>query len=132
MTTKKTNKRYNKMNLEQLNQAVESNTEINISNQEHKKANLINIIKRDGTREPFNVEKLRRVVSWATEGKDVFTTDLLRDTEIKLHDEIKITDMYRQLIITAVNKISMLYPEWETISARLQLLAYTKETWNVS
>ena len=120
------------MNLEQLNQAVESNTEINISNQEHKKANLINIIKRDGTREPFNVEKLRRVVSWATEGKDVFTTDLLRDTEIKLHDEIKITDMYRQLIITAVNKISMLYPEWETISARLQLLAYTKETWNVS
>jgi len=120
------------MNLEQLNQAVESNTEIDISNQEHKKANLINIIKRDGSREPFNVDKLRRVVSWATEGKDVFTADLLRDTEIKLHDEIKITDMYRQLIITAVNKISMLYPEWETISARLQLLAYTKETWNVS
>ena len=120
------------MNLEQLNQAVESNAEINISNQEHKKANLINIIKRDGSREPFNVDKLRRVVSWATEGKDVFTTDLLRDTEIKLHDEIKITDMYRQLIITSVNKISMLYPEWEIISARLQLLAYTKETWNVS
>ncbi len=130
--TQNKGKRYNKINLEKLNDAVASNDVIDISNQQHKEASLINIIKRDGRREPFSVRKLQRVVNWATEGKEAFTKELLRDTEIKLHDEIKITDMYRQLIITAVNKISMLYPEWEVISARLQLLSYYKEAWNVS
>lgn len=130
--SKKRSKRYNKINLERLNDAVEANRNIDISNQQNKKASLINIIKRDGRREPFSVEKLQRVVNWATEGREAFTKELLRDTEIKLHDEIKVTDMYRQLIITAVNKISMLYPEWEVTAARLQLLAYYKEVWNVS
>lgn len=124
--------RYNKIYLDELNDAVENSATIDISNKEHKQADLINIIKRDGRREPFNVMKLQRVVSWATEGQERFTKELLRDTEIKLHDEIKITDMYKQLIITAVNKISMLHTEWETISARLQLLSYYKETWGIS
>jgi ribonucleoside-diphosphate reductase alpha chain len=96
------------------------------------KANNIVIIKRKGHKEPFNSKKLDKVVDWATEGSLPMKEELLRDTEIKLHKEIKIQDMYQQLIITAVNKISMLQPQWEMVAGKLQLLSYYKETYNIS
>jgi ribonucleoside-diphosphate reductase alpha chain len=40
--------------------------------------------------------------------------------------------MFQQLIITAVNKISLLYTQWEDIAARLQLISIYKETYNIS
>ena len=124
-------KRYNKVTLTSLNQAVEEKQKIDISNQTSMNANKITIIKRDGSKEAFKPEKLRKVVMWACEDAEYMAQELLRDTEIKLHKEIKITDMYQQLIITAVNKISMLNPTWEMVAAKLQLLAYYKETYNI-
>ncbi|MDE7034203.1 MAG: hypothetical protein K2O68_04350 [Mucispirillum sp.] len=35
------------------------------------------IIKRDGREEPYNEEKLRKVTSWAADGKRAFTDKLL-------------------------------------------------------
>jgi len=40
--------------------------------------------------------------------------------------------MFQQLIVTAVNKISMLYPVWEDYAAKLQLMSIYKETYNVN
>ena len=48
------------------------------------------IIKRDGREEPFNEEKLRKVVNWATEGKEVFANNLLESLNIKINDKMKI------------------------------------------
>ena len=123
--------KYNKVNLKTLVDSIEERLDINISNKESlEDASEITIIKRDGTKVPFNKNKLEKVVLWATEN-EILRDELINDTEIKLHKEIKITDMYQQLIITAVNKISMLQPQWENIAAKLQLLAYYKETYNI-
>lgn len=124
-------KRYNKLALVDLTSAVKNKTNINISNQTEMKADKITIIKRDGRTEPFSPKKLDKVLKWACPN-EFMREELLRDTEIKLHKEIKIQDMYNQLIITAVNKISMLNPDWEMVAAKLQLLAYYKETYNIS
>lgn len=124
--------RYNKLSLNKLTSAVEGNKKLDISNNDNMEASKITIIKRNGSREPFMPDKLKQVCMWATEGLEAFADELIRDTEIKLHKEIKIQDMYNQLIITAVNKISMLYPIWEDIAARLELVKIYKETAGIS
>lgn len=125
-------KRYNKLSLDKVSEAVQQNEKIDISNQDTMKASQITIIKRKGHKEPFKPEKLRKVCLWAADNKEYLADELIRDTEIKLHKEIHIKDMYQQLIVTAVNKISMLQPVWEEIAAKLQLLSYYKETYNIA
>jgi len=127
----KKQKRYNKLSLNELTKAVNSKEVIDISNQDEMKANKIILIKRDGKRELFSPKKLDRVCMYATDNNRSLADELIRDTKIKLQKEIRIQDMYEQLINTAVNKISMLFPIWETISAKLQLLSYYKETYNL-
>lgn len=124
--------RYNKLSLNKLTSAVEGNKKLDISNNDNMEASKITIIKRNGSKEPFMPDKLKRVCMWATGELEAFADELIRDTEIKLHKEIKIQDMYNQLIITAVNKISMLYPIWEDIAARLELVKIYKETAGIS
>lgn len=125
-------KRYNTVSLVDLKTAVKNKEDIAISNHDEMAANKITIIKRDGRKEPFQPKKLDLVCMWATDNDRNMADELIRDTEIKLHKEIKIQDMYQQLIITAVNKISMLFPKWEMVAAKLQLLVYYKETYNIS
>jgi ribonucleoside-diphosphate reductase alpha chain len=123
-------KRYNHITLKDIQQAVEENENIEISNQDTIQAPEIIIIKRDGREEPFNIDKLNKVVQWATQD-DFMSEELIRDTKIKLHKKIHIKDMYSQLITTAANKISMLYPMWEEVAGRLKLLEIYKETYNM-
>lgn len=93
------------------------------------KAAKITVIKRNGSTEPYDVEKMRQIVNYATDNQQFFTDDLLSDTEIKLYDQIKITDVFDEVIKTAANKISMMYPQYEYIAAKLYLIKISKETW---
>jgi ribonucleoside-diphosphate reductase alpha chain len=133
MNQKKTkHTRYNKLSLIDLTNAAQSNKKIDISNNSSMQANQITIIKRSGRREAFMSEKLKRVCLWATDGNEYYANELIADTEIKLHEEINIKDMFQQLINTAVNKISMLYPMWEDFASKLELIKIYKETYNIS
>lgn len=124
--------RYNSVSLDELSTAVQDDKSLDISNKDNVKASSITIIKRSGAKESFMPCKLKRVCLWATDGMEVLADELIRDTEVKLHKEIRIQDMYQQLIATAVNKISMLYPIWEDIAARLELVKIYKETAGIS
>ena len=86
------------------------------------------IIKRDGREEPFNEEKLKKVINWATDGKEGFTNALLEGLNIKINDRMKIEVLYDELINTAVNKISPLYPSYDTTAEKLYLMKIYKET----
>ena len=86
------------------------------------------IIKRDGREEPYNEEKLRKVIDWATEGKEAFTNQILEGLNIKINDKMKIEVLYDELINTAVNMISPLYPIYDTIAEKLYLMKIYKET----
>ena len=120
--------------LSYIEEAIEDNKTI-VVNQSHKNieinANKIMVIKRNGTLEEYNPEKMRKVCVWAADGNNGYADMLLDATQIKLYDKIKISDVYDELIKSAVNKISRIYPIYETIAAKLYLLKYYRETWNI-
>jgi ribonucleoside-diphosphate reductase alpha chain len=129
----KKNKRYKKINLSDLAHSVKANVKVEISNEENdvKQASQLIVIKRNGSREPYMPHKMRKVALWACDDNEFMAEELLNDTEIKLHDEIKVSDMYKQLIVTAVNKIGLLNTTWEYVAEKLVLLEMYKESWNI-
>lgn len=88
------------------------------------KKNLV--IKRDGRLEEYNPEKMRKVILWASEGSEVFTNQLLEAIDIKIHNKISIEKLYDEVIDTASNLISDLFPHWERIAKNLYLLKLHK------
>lgn len=89
------------------------------------------IIKRDGREEPFDQSKLTKVINWATDNDSYYTDELLKELDIKIGDRMHIKDLYDEVIETAVNKISALYPKWDSIAKRLYLMKIYKETYNL-
>jgi ribonucleoside-diphosphate reductase alpha chain len=128
--TVQTAKRYNKVSLDDLGAALDAKKKIDVSNQDT--VSKIIVIKRDGRKQSYDPAKMRNACLWACDNKDFMADELIRDTEIKLHKEIHIKDMFQQLIVTAVNKISMLQPMWEDVAAKLELMKIYKETYNIS
>lgn len=124
----------NKTPLSFIEDAIEDNKKI-IVNQSHKNieinANKIKVIKRNGKTEDYNPEKMRKVCVWAANGNSGYADMLLDATVIKLYDKIKISDVFDELIKSAVNKISRIYPIYENIAAKLYLLKYYRESWNI-
>ena len=126
-------KRYNKIDLKSLNTAAREKSDVEISNIEDDitKASDIMVIKRKGNKEKYQPQKMRKVAVWACDGNESLADELLQDTEIKLHNEIHVKDMFKQLVTTAVNKIGLLFPGWEDVAAKLTLLEMYKESWDI-
>ena len=123
-----------KLPLSYINDAVEEN-KIVIVNEKNKSVEVepskIMVIKRDGRKEQYMPEKMKKVCMWACDGNESYAIALLNATEIKLYNEIKISEVYDELIKSAVNKISRLYPIYEKIAAKLYMLKYYRETWGI-
>ena len=90
-----------------------------------------NVIKRDGRIEPYDQEKMRAVLMWATNNSPILTEELLHDINIKIHDQIRIEKLFDAVIETAANKISDLYPIWDKVARNLYLQKIYKETWKI-
>lgn len=80
----------------------------------------INVQKRDGSREPLDLEKLHRVVFWAT--KDINGVSA-SEVEIKSHlqffNGIATTDIQETLIKSAADLISEETPNYQYVAGRL-------------
>ena len=80
----------------------------------------IQVLKRDGTREPLDLEKLHKVVFWAT--KDI-TGVSASEVEIKSHIQfyngIKTSDIQETLIKSAADLISEETPNYQFVAGRL-------------
>ena len=100
--SKKKSIRYKRVPLSTLHNAVQNKETIDISNNDEIPANKIVIIKRNGSKEPFQPTKLDKVTLWATDNDEIMAKELINDSVIKLHKEIKIQDMYQQLIFLLV------------------------------
>ena len=121
----------NKETLSSIESAIENDDSLNINNRKDIAARDIIIIKRDGREEPYDVNKMRRVCLWACDNVEAYANELLENTRVKIYDKIKITDVYKELIKTAANKISRLYPAYENIAAKLLLLNIYRDTANI-
>ena len=89
------------------------------------------IIKRDGREEPYFKRKIKRVALWACDGDENLAEILIRDTEIKVKDKIKIKDLYKNFIDTAVSKVSQIQPQWQYISSKLFLMEMYADAYNI-
>lgn len=85
------------------------------------------VIKRDGSTEPYSYTKLYKVILWACGGSQVFADQLIEAVNIKIHNKIHITKLYDEVIATASNLISDLYPQWDTIARNLYSLKIHKD-----
>lgn len=86
-----------------------------------------NVIKRNGSIVPYDPDKLYAVLLWAADGSEIFAKQLLEAVDIKIHNKIHITKLYDEVISTASNLISDMYPKWETIAKNLYLLKLHKD-----
>ena len=80
----------------------------------------IQVTKRDGRREPLDLEKLHKVVFWATEGiTGVSASEVEIKSHIQFYNGIKSTDIQETLIKSAADLISEDTPNYQYVAGRL-------------
>jgi len=77
-------------------------------------------MKRDGTREPLDINKFHKVAMYACEGlSGVSVSDLEIKTHIQFYDKIKSTDIQETLIKAAAELITEEAPNYQYVAGRL-------------
>ena len=81
---------------------------------------MINVIKRDGTSAPLDIEKLHKVVSFACEDiAGVSVSEVELNSKIQFYDNIKSSDIQETLIKSAADLISESSPNYQWVAGRL-------------
>ena len=81
---------------------------------------MIQVQKRDGTREPLNINKFHKVAEYACEGlSGVSVSDLEIKTHIQFYNGIKSADIQETLIKAAADLISEEAPNYQYVAGRL-------------
>ena len=91
---------------------------------------MINVTKRNGRLEPFNLEKVHRVLEWATEEiASVSISEIELKANIQLYDGISAYDIHELLIKSAAELISEQTPNYQYVAARLINYKLRKEVY---
>lgn len=86
--------------------------------------------KRDGSRAPFEVEKINKVISWAIDGiAGVNLSDIEMYAQLNISDGIKTTDIHKVLVETAANLFSEDAPNYQWVASRLLNYQLRKDVW---
>ena len=81
---------------------------------------MTEVIKRDGTREPLDIEKLHKVVEFACEDiSGVSASEVEIHSQIQFFDGIKTSDVQETLIKSAADLISEETPNYQLVAGRL-------------
>lgn len=88
------------------------------------------VIKRNGEKEEFNIEKINKIVNWAVEGiKDVSISEIEINAKINIRNGISTSEIHKVLIESAANLISLDSPNYQYVAARLLSYELRKEVW---
>lgn len=80
----------------------------------------LTVVKRDGRREPLNLEKFHRVTMWACEGlSSVSASEIEMKSSIQFYNGIKTSDIQETLIKAAADLISEETPGYQYVAGRL-------------
>jgi ribonucleoside-diphosphate reductase alpha chain len=92
--------------------------------------NGINVTKRDGSIQPFNLDKVHQVLEWATEDiTGVSMSEIELKANIQLFDKIPAYDIHELLIKSAAELISENTPNYQFVAARLISYKLRKEAY---
>ena len=88
------------------------------------------IEKRDGTYEALDLEKIHKVLDWATEGiKGVSISEIELRSQLQFFDGMKTKDIHETLTKTAADLISEDTPNYQYVAARLVNFNLRKEVY---
>ncbi len=87
----------------------------------------MNVVKRNGTVESLQIEKIHKAVEWACEELNVSQSELETETNLMLFDGIKTEDIHNALIKAASTLITVESPDYTFVAARLLLQKLYKE-----
>jgi ribonucleoside-diphosphate reductase alpha chain len=91
----------------------------------------INVTKRDGRKESLDLEKLHKVVFWATEGiTGVSASAVEINSHVQFYNGIKSTDIQETLIKSAADLISEDTPNYQYVAGRLLTYHIHKQVYN--
>ncbi len=90
----------------------------------------IQVTKRNGQKESFDVTKINKVIEWAIEGlSGVSLSDLVVHAKLKFYDGITTKDIHKTIIRSASELISLDTPNYQYVAARLLSFNLRKEVW---
>lgn len=90
----------------------------------------IYLIKRNGSRELLDINKIHKVLVWACDGvSNVSPSEIEAQAGLKFHDGMKTSDLHTSLIDSAHELISPDYPNYDLVAGRLVMLALRKEVY---
>lgn len=92
---------------------------------------MIQITKRDGSREPLNIDKIHKVVGWACEGlAGVSVSEVELASHVQFYDKITSKDIHETMIKAASELISEDNPNYQYVAGRLINYQLRKEVYN--
>jgi ribonucleoside-diphosphate reductase alpha chain len=90
----------------------------------------ISVKKRNGKLEKFNIEKINKVISWATENiAGVSLSEIEINTNLNMVDNISTKEIHQVLIESAANLISLEKPNYQFVAGRLLNYQLRKDVW---
>ena len=92
--------------------------------------NNLFVTKRNGSKEPIDLEKIHKVIAWAAEGLDnVSVSQVELKSHIQFYDGIKTGDIHETIIKSAADLISEETPDYQYLSARLAIFHLRKKAY---
>lgn len=104
-------------------QQIQSLAKANLS----KNTSEIQVIRRDNSPAPLNITKIRSVVKWATEDRDVNSIKLEAGLTTRLKDGVTTREIQDNLIDCALSMCSPNEPDWRYVAGRLHIWSLWKD-----
>lgn len=91
---------------------------------------MIYVTKRDGSREPLNIDKIHKVVGWACEDlSNVSVSEVELASHVQFYDKITSRDIHETMIKAASELISEENPNYQYVAGRLINYQLRKEVY---
>ena len=86
------------------------------------------VTKRNGEKEPIDLDKIHKVITWAAEGLDnVSVSQVELRSHIQFYDGIRTSDIHETIIRAAADLISQDTPDYQYLAARLAIFHLRKK-----
>ena len=90
----------------------------------------INVVKRDGRKEPLNIDKIHKIATWACEGlNNVSISELELTSRVQFYNNIKSSEIHETLIKAASELITEDQPNYQYVAGRLINFSLRKEVY---
>ena len=87
---------------------------------------LIKVTKRDGSLEDLDLDKIHKVVDWASEGLDVSVSQVEINSNVQFYNGISTSEIHQTMVKAAADLISVDTPDYQLMAARLSIFGLRK------